>query len=110
LRARGIRAITIPHHPVIEHPMSWEFNDPDIETVVEIFQCRGSAEYPGCPAEGKHVTPFEGCYVSDALARGYKLGFIASGDHNFMGLGVAAVYVKEVSPEGVFEALQARRC
>ena len=37
------------------------------------------------------------------------MGFIASGDHNNMGIGVAALWVKEISREGIIEALQNRR-
>jgi hypothetical protein len=36
------------------------------------------------------------------------MGFIASGDHNSMGIGVAAVWVKEISRAGIIEALQNR--
>jgi hypothetical protein len=39
-----------------------------------------------------------------------KLGFIASGDHNGMGVGLAALWIKEVSRKGILEALRARRC
>jgi hypothetical protein len=39
----------------------------------------------------------------------YKLGFVASGDHNNMGIGVAALWVKEISRKGIIEALRARR-
>jgi len=38
------------------------------------------------------------------------MGFIASGDHNSMGIGVAALYVREISRRGIIEALKARRC
>ena len=37
------------------------------------------------------------------------MGFIASGDHNSMGIGVAALWVKVVSREGIIEALRSRR-
>jgi hypothetical protein len=40
----------------------------------------------------------------------YRLGFVASGDHNSMGVGLACVWVKEVSRRGILEALRARRC
>ncbi|MDI1248456.1 MAG: hypothetical protein PSV13_06190, partial [Lacunisphaera sp.] len=40
----------------------------------------------------------------------YRLGFIASGDHNGMGVGLACLWVKEVSRRGLLEALRARRC
>jgi len=38
------------------------------------------------------------------------MGFIASGDHNSMGVGVAALWVKELSREGIMEALRSKRC
>lgn len=37
------------------------------------------------------------------------MGFIASGDHNSMGIGLAAHWVKEVSRAGIIEASQNRR-
>ena len=113
LRERGIRAVTIPHHPVdSQHPLSWNYGDPDIESVLEIYQCRGSAEYPGCPGEGpaKRLFGDPACYADAALRRGRRIGFIASGDHNSMGIGLAALYVREISQAGIVEALKARRC
>lgn len=38
------------------------------------------------------------------------MGFIASGDHNGVGVGLAAVWVKEVSQKGIVEGLKNRRC
>jgi hypothetical protein len=40
----------------------------------------------------------------------YRLGFVASGDHNSMGVGLACLWVKEVSRKGILEALRQRRC
>jgi hypothetical protein len=112
LRTKGITdVVTIPHHTADkDHPMDWNYHDPDYQTVVEIFQCRGSCEYVGCPLQTKNCTSLPGSYVLDALNRGYKMGFIASGDHNSMGIGVAALYVREISRQGIIEALKARRC
>ncbi len=111
LRDKKIKAVTIPHHTVDQvHPMDWDYHDPEYQCVVEIFQARQSCEHAGCPREQPRRTELPGGYVQDALARGYKMGFIASGDHNHMGLGLAALLVKEVSQEGVIEALRARRC
>ncbi len=111
LRGMGIYAVTIPHHPADrQHPVDWSFHDPEYQTVVEIYQCRGSAECEGCPLQTRNLTRHKGCFVRDALARGLRLGFIASGDHNSTGIGVAAVFVAEVSRRGIVEALRARRC
>ena len=37
------------------------------------------------------------------------MGFIASGDHNSMGVGVAALWVKELSRDGILEAMRSKR-
>jgi hypothetical protein len=42
--------------------------------------------------------------------KGYHIGFIGSGEHNNMGVGLAALWVKEVNRKGIIEALRARRC
>ncbi|MDO8682119.1 MAG: DUF3604 domain-containing protein [Armatimonadota bacterium] len=111
LREKKIEAVTIPHHSAdIGHPMDWDFHDPHFQCVVEMFQCRSSMEYEGCPRQIPNPTKYKGCYVQDALARGHRMGFIASGDHNAMGIGVAAVLVKEISRKGIIEALLAKRC
>ena len=38
----------------------------------------------------------------------YKLGFIASGDHNSIGIGLANIWVKEISRKGILEAIRNR--
>jgi hypothetical protein len=64
-----------------------------------------------------HALP--GNFVRDALDRGYRLGFVGSGDHHDghpgayqvspqMG-GLAAILADELTREGVLEALRARR-
>lgn len=113
LEKKQLRAITIPHHPADpKHPVDWDSVNSKIESVVEIYQLRGSYEYRDCPLQDRpeKVSRHDGLFIQDALARGHRLGFIASGDHNSMGLGTAALWVKEVSQEGIYEALQARRC
>jgi hypothetical protein len=40
----------------------------------------------------------------------YKMGFVASGDHNGMGVGVAALWVKDLNRKGILEAMRSRRC
>ena len=111
LRKKNIKAVTIPHHPANKvHSMDWDYHDPEYQSVVEIYQPTGSHEGVGCPKLTKNITKHKGCLVQDALARGYKLGFVASGDHHGMGYGLAAVLVKEVSPEGIVDAMLARRC
>lgn len=51
--------------------------------------------------------------VWEALERGYRIGFVGSGDSHWMGTGedygITGAYVDDVSREGVFEAIRARR-
>lgn len=116
LREKNIDCISIPHHPADEvHPVDWHVHDKKYVPVVELFQCRGNNEYPGCPREfnlERHrTTKYKRAYVDYALKQmKHKMGFIASGDHNSMGVGVAALWVKELSREGILEALRSKRC
>jgi hypothetical protein len=116
LHLRKINCITIPHHPVCStHRMDWEVHDDHYVPVVELFQVRGNNEYPDCPrlinyqkfkpSNNKKV------YVNYALKeKKYKMGFIASGDHTGMGVGVAALWVKEFDRSGILETMRERRC
>ncbi len=115
LHKKEINCVTIPHHPADEaHPLDWNVHDAHYATVVELFQVRGNSEYPDCP-RSKNVerhtnTKYTRAFVDYALKdKKYKMGFIASGDHNCMGIGVAALWVKELTREGVIDALRNRR-
>jgi hypothetical protein len=109
---RGRDVITIPHHPAdIGHPVDY-YKDDELQPLVEIYQGRGSAEYEGAPAGSlkQNTTDRKGVFVQDALARGFHLGFIASGDHNTMGIGLACVLAKSLSREDIMSAMKQRRC
>ena len=115
IRSNNLDCISIPHHPADKvHACCWETRDQVLEPVVEIFQCRGNAEYRGAPRMinlDRHV-PSENDkgFIDYALRdKKYKLGFIASGDHNNMGVGLACVWVKEISRKGILEAFRNRR-
>ena len=116
LHHQQIDCVTIPHHPADEvHATDWEVHDEHYQPVVEIFQCRGNAEYPNCPREinvTRHKpTPNKKAYIDYALnEKGHKMGFVASGDHNSIGVGVAALWVREVSQKGIVDALKHRHC
>jgi len=115
LDEKKINCVTIPHHSADKtHPLDWNVTDSKYVTTVEIFQSRGNNEYPGCPREknlpSHKQTKYKHAYIDYALrAMKYKMSFIASGDHNGMGIGVAALWVKEINRAGIIEALQNRR-
>jgi len=112
LREAGVPSVTIPHQltgPAID----WQFHDPEFQPVMEIYQGRRqNYEYDGAPqppgveqAWGKK----DGSWAWDALARGRKMGFIASSDHFSTHMSYAAVYAEEFSPRGILDAIKARR-
>lgn len=111
-------AMTIAHHvgggPV---PIDWSIPPRSKEWLVEICSIHGSSEYYGCEA-GIYDSQ-KGHFVRDALARGYKLGIIGSGDThdghpgrrsvNAPVTGLLAAYASELTREAVWEAFRQRR-
>jgi len=121
LREQHARALTVPHHPAGGPvPIDWSIApDPEFEPVVEIVSVHGSSESPDSP----HAiySAVDGHWVRDALARGYRLGFVGSGDsHNGhpglvhlgspSGGGVAAILAADNTADAVYAALRARSC
>lgn len=115
----GKPALTFAHHsaggPVATN---WSFApDPELEPVTEVASVHGSSEAWDTP--GRIYNPVRGNFVRDALARGYRLGFIGSGDSHdgHPGLvqlaaphgGLAALVGAEPTRESVLETLRARR-
>ncbi len=116
----GRAALTFAHHSA-GGPIAVDWSippDPRFEPVTEIVSVHGSSESPDT------VLPIydavEGHWVRDALARGYRLGFVGSGDSHDghpglahlespSGGGVAAILADERTREGVLAALRARR-
>jgi hypothetical protein len=110
---RGRKAMSIPHTSAWGNKqVSWDYFDPQVERLVEIYQgLRSTYEYNGAPDPAdKAVYEKDSKYfVWDALAKGRKLGFIASSDHRSTHMSFAAVYAKDLDRESVFEGLNARR-
>ena len=103
------KVLSIPHHPGEEcHRLDWNFFNEDFERLVEIFQVRGSYEFDGCPLDPSNYNrrTVKNNSVRYGLNRGYKFGFTSGGEHE--GVGVTAVYAKELTRESIFEALQKR--
>jgi hypothetical protein len=111
--AAGHPAFTVAHHPAVgAFRRGWDvWGGERFEPVVEIHQDRrGSFERPGAPG-GAVLDPQDlvpGHYVADALARGYRLGFVSGGDH--MGISMTAVRAAALTRAAVFDAIRARRC
>ncbi len=126
-------AIVIPHHPSCPVGTSkppdymalggydWDYYNPKLMRLVEIYSKHGSAEYFGCPRPPLNQQA-EGT-VRTALDRGYKPGFMASSDtqasrpgsdlyqdHTYSQSGLTAVFAPKLDRESIFQALKARRC
>ena len=115
---RGRQALTFAHHsaggPVAT---DWSFApDPVLEPITEVVSAHGSSEASDSPLP--IYNPIAGNWVRDQLVRGYRLGFVGSGDSHdgHPGLphlaapsgGLAAIW-SEPTREGVLAALRARR-
>jgi hypothetical protein len=92
----------------------WRDNDPLLEPVVEIYQGeRQNYEMPGAPrsmtadfAIGQY-RPLG--FVSNALKKGYRLGFESSSDHISTHISYCNLWVTNRTREGVIEAFRKRR-
>ncbi len=111
-------AITIPHHPGGGPiPFDWNHYDRRFMPLVEITSIHGSSAYLGTPR--MIYRPVPGHFVKAALARGYPLGILGSGDthngHPGQGdrkaptSGLAGIFATELTRDAVWDALKHRR-
>ena len=105
---RGRNVVSIPHTLAAGGGTDFSYNDAALEPLVEIFQgCRMSYEAGGAPRVSSNER-FEAGFAQSALAKGYKVGFIASSDHRSTHISYAAVYAEAPTREAIFRALQQR--
>ena len=122
----GRKALTVPHHTVPTgggRLRPWNFHHPEYQRLVEVYSCWGSSESVGCPRAAFWGGPEENS-VQSGLAKGYRMGIIASGDSHdghpgncdWLRIrrgypsGLVAVYAPELTREAVFDALWDRCC
>ncbi len=105
---KGTEAVAIPHQ-LADGPSAtdWGKWNPQFERVAEIYQTRGSYEYSGASPTVRRTR--EGYYFWDALAKGIRIGVIASSDHGQVSGAYAGVYSSDMSRRGVIEGLKSRR-
>jgi len=116
---RGKPALTFAHHSAGGvMPTNWAFApDPVLEPVTEIASVHGSSEAMDSPVV--IYDPIPGNFVRDVLDRGYRFGFVGSGDShdghpglahlNTEAGGLAAIITDTLTRESVLAALRARR-
>jgi hypothetical protein len=127
---RSVNGFAISHTTGRTSGTDWRDNDPEVESVVEIYQgMRDTYEYPGAPrpfrhsdewADGSKPVPRASSseasasfrrqgFVSNAFARGHKLGFIASSDHLSCHVSYACILAEGLSSKSLADAIKARR-
>jgi hypothetical protein len=136
-RLHGVRALVIPHHTAWSGT-DWDAHDPELQRLIEICSTHGRFEFPGNRPIGyrrDHLHP--GKFVLDALARGYRLGFVGGSDSHGLRwhatemegrahhippgtrvgwkedafrTGMTVILAPELTREALFAALYDRRC
>jgi hypothetical protein len=119
---RDVDAFVIPHHggyPVGICGKDWEFHDERLSPFVEIYSLHGSSEDPTgiqpLLTSGSWMGPGDsGGSVQEGLARGYKLGIMASsdshGDHpGAYDNGLIAAYADDLTRSSLWESFRDRR-
>lgn len=118
---KRLGAIAIPHHTgyqVGDRGKDWDHHDEDVSPLAEIFSTHGSSEGCNTPRtleRNAQMCPrVSGGTVQDGLARGYRLGIIASNDSGSgypgkWGIGLVAAYAEELTRDSLWEAFKARR-
>ena len=110
------RGIATSHTSHTGMGTDWRDNDRELEPVVEIFQgARTSAEREGAPLSptAKRTELWAGGYrplgfVSNAWAKGYRLGVQASSDHVSTHTSYAMVLSENSTREGLLDSIRRR--
>jgi len=120
LRVNRFDAVVVPHmtsYPVATRGFDFNYYDPELMRLAEIASTHGNGDVFGDPRP--LVTTEPGGFISEALARGYRLGLIGSGDghqsrpgntRDRYDNGLVAVYAETLTREAIFDALKQRAC
>ncbi len=136
------KVLMIGHHTALRPGYrNWKYFDNALEKLVEIYSTWGNQEYPSIKGNplpprykffgyGKYarkrgaVLEKKDSFVSDALEKGFKLGFVAGGDDHFgiypsgsidpdngiYPLGIMALWAENLTKESLWDALNDRKC
>ncbi len=119
IRTTGGDAIAIPHHIGYRPPgrgIEWSAYTEEVSPVVEAMSMHGAAESGEGPFPYLHTMgPRDvASTYQHGLALGHRVGIIGSSDHHSghpgsYGHGRLAVWADELTREGIWAAIQARR-
>lgn len=136
-RLNGRDVLVVPHHTGWSGT-DWDAHDPDLQRLVEVCSIHGRFEYANNhPIGHRRDHVFQHEFVHDALARGYRLGFVGGSDSHglrwhgteltdraghvkagarvgwkedaYRG-GMTAILAPSLSRADLYSALKARRC
>ena len=119
---KNVDAMVIPHHtgyPLNICGKNWDYHDERLSPYVEVYSTHGSSE----TSEGVRPILTLGSWmgpgagegsVQAGLARGHKLGIVASTDSHLnhpgaYDLGLMAVYAEELSRKSLWKSFHQRR-
>ena len=110
---RALGGISVPVATATDLGTDWRDRDAEVEPAVEIYEgFRQSYENATGPRAAKpddaipNLRPLG--YVSEALGKGYRLGFMASSDRISTHLAYANVVVTEPTREAILDAIRKR--
>lgn len=113
------RAIVFPHHIGYKQGyrgINWDAFDDSLSPFVEIYSLHGCSESDNAPYPMQHTMGPRDHQSTAAygLSLGHKFGLVANTDHHggypgSYGEGRTAVFAGELTREGIWEALSARR-
>ncbi len=106
---RKNRGIVMSHTSATGAGTDWRDNDPDVETLVEIYQgYRRNYEHEGAPRSTDRGGRPAG-FVWKAWEKGLKLGLQSSSDHVSTHTSHGMIWVEDLNREAIIESIRARR-
>jgi hypothetical protein len=110
---KALGGVSVPGNSATDLGTDWRDHDPEVEPAVEIYQgYRQSYEREDGPRAANATDAIGNLrpagYVAQALAKGYRLGFLAASDHISTHLAYANVLVTEPTREAILDAIRRR--
>ncbi|WP_231754918.1 DUF3604 domain-containing protein [Pseudarthrobacter sp. GA104] len=119
LKARGLNALAVPHHIGYlpgRRGINWGTYSEEFAPVVEIVSMHGCGEHDQAPRKYLHTMGPRDTQstAQHGLELGKVFGFIGSTDHHSAhpgshGYGRAMVWAEELTRDGIWNAIRARR-
>lgn len=111
--------LCIPHHPAadwgsVSAATDWDYYDPEVQRTVEIFSRHADYERTETRSRyTKNIAKFPRKCAQDALARGYRLGFVAGSDSHQMEHGkeggILGAFMAENTSQALWNAIWNRK-